>query len=96
MTSARAFATSEARGVVTVPGGTATHTWTNLLQAGDELVLIWSANNTPRDLRRMGLVHDELHLSVFREQREWYRFYVAARVSRTDAGDRMIRLALDW
>jgi len=96
MTSARAFATSNARGVAMVPASMATYTWVNLLQAGDGLVLLWSANNTPSELREMGLAHDELHLSVFREQREWYRFLVAARVCRTDAADRMIRLALDW
>ena len=96
MTSAHAFATSDARGVAMVVGSVVTHTWINLLQEGDELVLIWSANNTPRDLRQMGLAHDELHLSVFRDQREWYRFYIAARVCRTDAADRMIRIALDW
>jgi len=92
---AQTATTTNARAFTMVPAGILTRTWTDLLQLGDEPVLAWWANNTPRDLRRMGLTYDELHLSIFRDRQERCRFYIAASVCRADVADRMIRLGLD-
>ncbi len=91
---AQTATTTNARAFTMVPAGILTRTWTDLLQLGDEPVLAWWANNTPRDLRRMGLTYDELHLSIFRDRQERCRFYIAASVCRADVADRMIRLGL--
>ena len=91
---AQTATTTHARAYALVQASIATRTWTDLLQVGDEPALVWWANNTPADLRQMGLVFDELHLSIYRDRQERRRFYITARVCRADAPDRMIRLDL--
>lgn len=83
---------ANARASAMVSASPLTQTWAGLLRPRDEPVLVWWADNTSDELRQMDLACDELHLAIYRHQRERSRFHVAARVTAAQSTDRMIRI----
>lgn len=82
---------TNARASAMVSASPLTQTWTGVLRLRDEPVLVWWADNTTEELRRMDLANDELYLAVYRNRRERWRFHVAARITTAESTDRMIR-----